>query len=399
MGVFYYAMLPPINVHSSLFWTFVVMAIVVYFVINSLLSASVTITRLVKGKNTNLNYKSYKLLMVIPIIIVLTLIVNFVCSPLFNSKSYYSRIKVNENPENFDGMIYVCDPEATEINDFSKKATYKGSWLYYYGDGKYGVQKTLAEAEAANAVYSNGEFPPYGLQIDAKELTVYTNATGTITPNKSNCTATIADESIATITQDEVTGVVTVTPVKVGTTTVTFSYTDGTDVTTKECVITVSEPPTTIDVAAAKSVYVKKSVKLGAKVANGKGTTTYKSSNTKIAKVDSKGNVTGVKAGKATITVSNNGASEKVTVTVKNPVVKIGGKTVTAGKTLNTSVKAKKTLKVAVSNAVGKTTYKTSNKKVATVTSKAVKGVKKGTATITIKASGVSFKAKVKVTK
>ena len=60
MGVFYYAMLPPINVHSSLFWTFVVMAIVVYFVINSLLSASVTITRLVKGKNTNLNYRSYK---------------------------------------------------------------------------------------------------------------------------------------------------------------------------------------------------------------------------------------------------------------------------------------------------------------------------------------------------
>ena len=76
MGVFYYVMLPPINVHSSLFWSFVVMAIVVYFVINSLLSASVTITRLVKGKKTNLNYRSYKLLMIIPIIIVLTLIVN-----------------------------------------------------------------------------------------------------------------------------------------------------------------------------------------------------------------------------------------------------------------------------------------------------------------------------------
>ena len=108
MGVFYYAMLPPINVHSSLFWTFVVMAIVVYFVINSLLSASVTITRLVKGKNTNLNYRSYKLLMVIPIIIVLTLIVNFVCSPLFNSKSYYSRIKVNEN-NNFTDKVKEVD--------------------------------------------------------------------------------------------------------------------------------------------------------------------------------------------------------------------------------------------------------------------------------------------------
>ena len=57
MGVFYYVMLPPINVHSSLFWSFVVMAIVVYFVINSLLSASVTITRLVKGKKTKRKYK------------------------------------------------------------------------------------------------------------------------------------------------------------------------------------------------------------------------------------------------------------------------------------------------------------------------------------------------------
>lgn len=108
MGVFYYVMLPPINVNSSLFWTFVVMAIIVYFVINSLLSASVTITRIVKGKNTNLNYRSYKLLMVIPIIIVLTLIVNFACSPLFNSKSYYSRIKVNEN-NNFTDKVKEVD--------------------------------------------------------------------------------------------------------------------------------------------------------------------------------------------------------------------------------------------------------------------------------------------------
>ena len=108
MGVFYYVMLPPINVHSSLFWSFVVMAIVAYFVINSLLSASVTITRLVKGKKTNLNYRSYKLLMVIPIIIVLTLIVNFVCSPLFNSKSYYSRIKVYEN-NNFTDKVKEVD--------------------------------------------------------------------------------------------------------------------------------------------------------------------------------------------------------------------------------------------------------------------------------------------------
>ena len=78
MGALYYVILPPINVHSILFCTFVVITIIIYFIINSVLSASVTITRLVKGKRTNLNYKSYKLLVIIPIIIVFIFIVNFI---------------------------------------------------------------------------------------------------------------------------------------------------------------------------------------------------------------------------------------------------------------------------------------------------------------------------------
>ena len=59
----------------------------------------------------------------------------------------------------------------------------------------------------------------------------------------------------------------------------------------------------------------------------------------------------------------------------------------------------KVTIKVTVSNADGKkVTYKSSNKKIATVSSKGVvKGKKKGTATITIKCNGVSKKVKVTV--
>ena len=46
----------------------------------------------------------------------------------------------------------------------------------------------------------------------------------------------------------------------------------------------------------------------------------------------------------------------------------------------------------------GKVTYTSSNKKVATVTSKGVvKGVKKGTAVITVKCSGMTAKFKVTV--
>ena len=60
-------------------------------------------------------------------------------------------------------------------------------------------------------------------------------------------------------------------------------------------------------------------------------------------------------------------------------------------------VKGKAAIK-ATSNISGKITYTSSNKKIATVTSKGVvKGVKKGKATITVKCNGVSKKFKVTV--
>ncbi|MBO6047052.1 MAG: Ig-like domain-containing protein, partial [Erysipelotrichaceae bacterium] len=61
---------------------------------------------------------------------------------------------------------------------------------------------------------------------------------------------------------------------------------------------------------------------LGAKT-TGNGMLTYKTSNKKVAKVSSKGTVTGVKKGKVTITITasatgaNEKATKKVTVTVK----------------------------------------------------------------------------------
>ena len=54
----------------------------------------------------------------------------------------------------------------------------------------------------------------------------------------------------------------------------------------------------------------------------GKGKTTYKSSNKRIVKVNSKGKITALKKGKAKITVKNNGAKATVTVTVKKKAKK-----------------------------------------------------------------------------
>lgn len=86
--------------------------------------------------------------------------------------------------------------------------------------------------------------------------------------------------------------------------------------TTKKT-LTVSKKSLTVKVG--KKVTIKATAKPAAKI-------TYKSSNRKVATVNSKGVVTGKKAGKATITVKANGKTVKVTVTVQKSQKKTNGK-------------------------------------------------------------------------
>ena len=124
---------------------------------------------------------------------------------------------------------------------------------------------------------------------------------------------------------------------------------------------------------------------------------TYSSSNTKVATVSSKGVITGKAAGTAKITVKS--GSKKATVTVKVEKVKTtklsgvpSSKTVKKGKTF--TIKASVTPK----NSDEKVTYKTTNKKIATVTSSGVvKGIKKGTVTITVQSGSKKQTCKVTV--
>lgn len=121
-------------------------------------------------------------------------------------------------------------------------------------------------------------------------------------------------------------------------------------------------------------------------------TVTWKSSNTKIAKVDKKGKITAVKAGKAVISAKANGITKKVTVNVKNPTItfKNGKKAV---KKNTVSVKKKKSVKITVTVKPAKSGYtmkKLSKKeqKIASVTFKkgklTIKGKKKGTVKVKI---------------
>ncbi|MGN0312015.1 MAG: Ig-like domain-containing protein [Lachnospiraceae bacterium] len=79
-------------------------------------------------------------------------------------------------------------------------------------------------------------------------------------------------------------------------------------------------------------------------------------------------------------------------------VVSFSGKALEVSKTSLTVKKGKKVTIKATATPSSKITYTSSNKKVATVTSKGVvKGIKKGKATITVKANGKTIKVKVTV--
>lgn len=129
-----------------------------------------------------------------------------------------------------------------------------------------------------------------------------------------------------------------------------------------------------------------------------------KSSNKKVVQVTVKNGkltIKGLKAGKATVTVtSTKGAKATVKITVQKQKVATKKLSATVS-TKQTLKKGKKvTLKVAKTPFTAQDTVKwtSSNKKVATVTSKGVvKGLKKGTATITAKAGKKVVKFKVTV--
>ena len=128
---------------------------------------------------------------------------------------------------------------------------------------------------------------------------------------------------------------------------------------------------------------------------------TYKTSNKKVATVSSKGYIKGVKAGKAKITVVSKKNKKKkavVKVVVKKAAVK---KVKLNTGNFNLAVGSKKSLKATITpkkKVSKKVVWKTSNKKVATVTSKGVvKGIRKGTATITVQSGSKKLTCKVTV--
>lgn len=166
----------------------------------------------------------------------------------------------------------------------------------------------------------------------------------------------------------------------------------------KAAVKTTKITTTTKSLTLAKgATYKKLASSIAVTPITSKEKVTYSSSNKKVATVSSKGVIKAKKAGTAKITVKS--GKKKVVVTVKVTGVKTtnlsgvpAAKNVSKGKSFK--IKAIATPK----NTDEKITFKSSNKKVATVTSKGVvKGLKKGTATITVQSGSKKMTCKVTV--
>ena len=110
--ILYYFLLPPLNLKDPSFYTFIIILLIIYFMLDSF-SAFGNVFLGNKVKLTD--FKFNKIIYVIPGLIVIIMIINFICSPLFNAKSYSQRITVT--PSSFTEDVPLVDFNSTPLLD------------------------------------------------------------------------------------------------------------------------------------------------------------------------------------------------------------------------------------------------------------------------------------------
>lgn len=109
--ILYYIFIPAINIHVFSFWIFLLVIIGIYFIISLFMNAE---------KLDLNNYKfllGYKYLGILVIVIGVGIgVINFVLSPLFNSRSYKNRINVDSSTE-FTSEVPLVDFNSLPLLD------------------------------------------------------------------------------------------------------------------------------------------------------------------------------------------------------------------------------------------------------------------------------------------
>ena len=289
-------------------------------------------------------------------------------------KSVTKTIKVVEPSLKVTGSTSLYRGKTTTLKattSYSTKVTWKSSKPSIATVSSSGV--VTGKKAGTVYIYANayGKSVKYKLTIKEPALklnksssSIYKGKTTTLkatTSYRTKVTWKSSNSSIATVSS---TG--DVTGKKAGT---AYIYANAYGKSVK-CKVTVKNPTITLNKSKA-TAYAGKSYTL-------KATTSYrtkiswKSSNTKIATVDSKGMVKLKKAGKVTISATAFGKKVNCVLTVKNPTLKVSKASVSIYRKKSYTVKA-----TAVPG--GKVSWSSSNKAIATVSSSGkITGMKKG---------------------
>lgn len=285
--------------------------------------------------------------------------------------------------------------------------------VHWAADGtpilKMSYAEELAEENKTVTATINVRIPVSGVTLNKTSLNLTIGGSETLTAtvlptNASDKTVTwqSANPGIATVANGKVTAVAA------GTTTITVTAADG---KTANCTVTVKAADTNTDTVRVNGITLnKKKLTLGAgekftlkatvKPNNATNKTVQWTTSNKKAATVNKGKVVTngkiKKATKVTITATADGKKATCTITVKAAPKKVTlnakKKTLKKGKTFQIKAKLPKNT---ASNTIK---YKSSNKKVATVSTKGkVKAVKKGKATITVTTFNKKS-AKIKIT-
>ena len=306
-------------------------------------------------------------------------------------KSVTKTIKVVEPSLKVTGSTSLYRGKTTTLKattSYSTKVTWKSSKPSIATVSSSGV--VTGKKAGTVYIYANayGKSVKYKLTIEEPALklnksssSIYKGKTTTLkatTSYRTKVTWKSSNSSIATVSS---TG--DVTGKKAGT---AYIYANAYGKSVK-CKVTVKNPTITLNKSKA-TAYAGKSYTL-------KATTSYrtkiswKSSNTKIATVDSKGMVKLKKAGKVTISATAFGKKVNCVLTVKNPTLKVSKASVSIYRKKSYTVKA-----TAVPG--GKVSWSSSNKAIATVSSSGkITGMKKGTAYVYAKIHGLKKTIKV----
>ena len=239
---------------------------------------------------------------------------------------------------------------------------------------------------------------PKKITLNAKSATVYVKGTyklyvKSVSPSNTEKAVkwSTSNKKVATISSKGI-----VKGIKAGKVTITATSTKSKKVVAK-CTVTVVNPTIKLNKSkyTIETVGAKRQVALAATVKGPSNTVTWSSSNKKVATVDKKGVVTGLKSGTVTITASANGKKATCKITVKVPSIAINKSSASIYSAGNGSTV---TLTAYEKGKAKKATWTSSNSSVASVNSNGVvTGKKAGTATITAKIGKAKVTCKVTV--